>query len=315
MDNFNIFLFFPFENIESVVNTEFDLQNYLEEIKILIYRTQCENNTKLFYDSSNISQFIENIETLIELGNFEKQYINILLYEKLLKNADNWQEKPFFDNSTQTKYCLWNFHTKNKQTNEIAENFPNVLKEITERNLQNKEEKFLFLNINKDFDYKRKFIPILKDNLKNTSQNLPQFIHIQYVSNFQELEKWFKANRKTKNYNFNDNRHLQKESAKNTKAKKANKSPIIDNGKQHLATFLEDAIGYPLKVNYLINFDDKNSQYIRFEYENDNPQNQYHGYHLVLQETNERDEAQIKKIPQEIKDILDYREKIIKLKK
>jgi len=76
----------------------------------------------------------------------------------LLKNADNWQEKPFFDNSTQTKYCLWNFHTKNKQTNEIAENFPNVLKEITERNLQNKEEKFLFLVL-----YKREWVKRKKD--------------------------------------------------------------------------------------------------------------------------------------------------------
>jgi hypothetical protein len=57
----------------------------------------------------------------------------------------------------------------------------------------------------------------------------------------------------------------------------------------------------------LVNFDSVKKCYIRFEFENDNPQNQYHGYHLVTPKTHEMDTKAVKDIPQRMKDLIEYR--------
>lgn len=53
--------------------------------------------------------------------------------------------------------------------------------------------------------------------------------------------------------------------------------------------------------------------YIWFEYENDNPQNQYHGYHLAHHDTEERDLRVIEgegRIPERVKRLLEVRRKL-----
>jgi len=302
MDIFNIFIHFPTKDIENEINTRENLEFYFDKIQISIDRADCEKGTRLFYSESNIIDFFKEIKLISEIENYDFLSFETYLYSNCLTNADNWEDKQHFDNSHDTKYCLWNFYE-----NEICSDFPIVLKEITEQKLLNKEEKYLLLNFNRAFDYNRKFIPIFKDNLKNTTQHLPQFIHIYFVTDFFELEKWFKENRIRRNYNFEDNRHIKSSNAENSTTKKGNKSPILGNDKHHIANLLDDAIGDTNHKNYLINFDETHNQYVRYEYENKNPQNQYHGYHLVLQETYERDEKEVNKIPEKIKQILNYR--------
>ena len=304
MDKFNIFIHFPTKNIENEIKSRNDLENYLSEVEIQLYRADCEKGSNLFYDSTNTEKFIDQINLIDELGNFEYQNVESLLYSDYLTNADNIQDNQKYENSDNTKYCLWNFYS------EISDDFPPILKEIAERKLQNEHEKYLLLNINNAFVYNRNFIPVLKDSLKNSTQQLPQFSHIYFVTNFFELEKWFKENRTPRNYNFDDNRHIENHPKSLVNSK--DKSPIIggEKGKQHIASLLEDAIGDTNDKDYLINFDEKNGQYVRFEYENENPQNQYHGYHLVLQGTYDRDEKEVCKISEKILQIIDYRKKM-----
>ncbi len=259
MDKFNIFIHFPTKDIENEINTRENLEFYFNSISFCIYRTNCEKGSKLYYSEKNISEFLENIKIISDIGNYEFSSFETLLFSDYLSYADNWEDNSKFDNSYNSKYYFWNFYSKNK---EIQKKIPEVLKEIAERKLQNPQEKYLLLNIYQAFNTKREFIPIIKDELKNYNQNLPQFIHIQYVNNFIDLEKWFRENRRKRKYNFEDNRHLRSSNTENSKTKKDNKSPILNNDKQHIAKFLDDAIGYANYKNYLINFDEKNKQYI-----------------------------------------------------
>jgi len=316
MDTFNVFIHFPTENLEKEFLTKENLKSHIDDIIMICIRVVCENGATLFYLRPNLDKYIEEFTILNQL--FEEDYNrkeNEYDYEKqkfalnidsnlrgLIEDAQDETSQKVEDNCI---FRLWIY-----KEDRIENDFPDILKHITERQLKSKVVKHILINTDYSFHFPLNYIPVFKDCKNNNTTDLPQFVNIPHLKNFENLEQWFKKNRTPRKFNFEDERHKQRKNTKNNQTKKGNKSPILNNDKQHIASLLEDAIGNSNDKDYLINFDEKNGQYVRFEYENENPQNQYHGYHLVLQGTYDRDEKEVSKISEKILQIIDYRKKM-----
>ncbi len=306
MDKFHIYLHFP-KNIDEYVHTVKDVDNFLEELAILIMRADCEKGTELYYDGANLDVFAENIKVVADCDEaYDFQSPDLRVYQ-LLEKAKDTTLKPSFSINEHTYYGLWNFDNR-----ELSNNFSDIFKEITERKLVSADktnEKYLLINILTHPQFNRNFISTFKDSSLESKLSLPQFVVIDYATDFQSLEEWFEKNRLTRNYTFDDNRHIEEH-----KDYRPDKSPLLNGDKKHAASLLLKAIGDKRAKAYLINFDEKNECYIRFEYENDTPQNQYHAYHLVHSKRSEkpyqRDEKSEKEIPERVLILLEHRNKI-----
>lgn len=302
MSDFSIYFHFPAEDIFDSVDTEDKFRKFIEELTFLIDRADCEKSSNLFFSESNKDKFIEALRLSEEeygIGNFSVD----LIINELLFNANNWEQKPKFEsNENICLYRVWDLDGK-----QTIEEFPDVLKEITEC-IEHSTNKCLLINVANTYFFNRDYIPVLKDCRDSKTDNFPKLFHIKLVYQFSDLEKWFEENRTARNYNFRDNRHV-----KSHRDYRNGKSPIIDGeaGKERLSELLKTAITDQRskeKISKdLINFDIKNNCYVWFEFENENPQNQYHGYHLVYADTEERNTQAENIIPERIKRILEYR--------
>lgn len=302
MNIFHLYILFP-QGLDRHINNVDDASTFIKNFQITLIRADCEQGAILYYSSSNKEAFVEEAQVLEELLgffgilNFEEA-INYLL---LTANANNWEQNTIHDIEEQYSfYKQWISENRS-----LGEDVPPTIKEITEkafriRNRQN--EKSLLLNTLHFFPAKN---PI--SMIKGSNEGDPLIIPIVFVTNFQELDKWFLDNRQQRNYNMEDNRHIE-----NHPSHKMGKSPLLNglNGKNHAASLLINAVSDQRDRAYLINFDEGNGCYIRFEYENDNPQNLYHGYHLVKPITHERDLVEENKISNRIMSILEHRKEI-----
>lgn len=168
-----------------------------------------------------------------------------------------------------------------------------LLKEMTEHALRTNNEwnKHLLINIKDAFEFYQKVIPVFKDC--GNADDLPVFIHIAYVSSFEALETWFGQNRTPRKYNIGDNRHIEGHGKYIPP-----KSPVLGGfgGKQNLADLLKTAVGdqhAQRDHEDFMNYDPIYNCYVWFEYEEDNPQNQYHGYHLAIPKVRAKSEKEI----------------------
>ncbi|MGB1242074.1 MAG: hypothetical protein ACPG49_06115 [Chitinophagales bacterium] len=336
MAKLNVYLLFPTSNMESTITSITDGEKFIEDIRMLIDRADCEKNSTLYYEDTNIEGFLDELKLIEDfdgMGNFGvvdfETGLYFLLREASAKNVD---DKPHYNDSC--VYMLWDFDSKT-----ITENFSPILKEMTEKiltavirgeeeiteklldlvsienpsiaekikkNLPTKEKSIL-LNIHNAFSTSPNFIAIFKDCRTNPNNEFPVFAHLYFASNFKELNQWFEENRLQRNYNMIDNRHIEAHPDY-----RKGKSPILGGlgGKEHIASLLENAIGDQRETDRLFNFDAENNCYIRFEFENDNPQNLYHGYHLVKPQTHEIDEKAVKEIPYRVIQVLEYRKNL-----
>jgi hypothetical protein len=297
MDNFRIYLYFPTHRIEQLITPEISAENLIEEIKALITLADCEKGADLLFEGSNKDEFIELIN-LLEIENYGsynfEDSINILL-----ENAENWENSPISAiNEDNCIYRLWNFANKS-----VESPLP-TLKEITESKLQYSHSKTILLNFFNAIFIDKKYFSLFKDCRNDPSEKFPKFVKIEALSDFLTFDKWLQKNRIKRNYNLEDSRHIE-----NHPRYDKTKSPLLGGigGKQNAANLLITAVGDPKKSKDLINFDEGNDSFIWFEYENDNPQNQYHGYHLVKPKTHEKDKVAEAKIPDRIQDLLNYR--------
>ncbi len=306
-DLFSIYLLFSEDNFDNLFSEH---DHFLESIKIMIQRADCEKQANLYYSKTNLENFIANIITLHqefpnELANRGTLKIGTVI-KRLLAKAENWEEKPHF--SAQNFYGQWDSDSPNNVNDEISD----VLKEMTEKIIIEKDTKFLLLNMYRAFPYYKDYLTIFVD--KKESKIAPIFVWIEKANNLEGLEKWFEENRTSKILNIEDERHqewsgkFKKESPLLYDLRNTENQKIVQN---LLNTSLTDQ-REPERANKdLINFDKIKGCYIWFEYENS--QNGYHAYHLVFnkyaQKSHERDEKAESKIPQRVKDILEYRKK------
>lgn len=301
----NVYLLFRKDN-EKVIDNELEGEKIIQNIKIILNRISCEKDTSVYYDSKNKDNFVDNLKLLQDMvGNFGtldfEGTLNTLLRELEADNIDN-------NSNNNDIFKIWNIDNQS-----IENDFPDILKIMANKIISN-QQKAVLINIDNSFSFNRNFIPILKDNRNDDSiPKLPQLVHLFFVNDFENLEKWFEENRQKRNYNFTDNRHVV-----GINGYIQGKAPIIggQEGKKNLAILLETALG-DIKGNFkdLINWDEENKCYVWFEFENENPQNQYHGYHLVYppnhQNYPQRNTSNTgeQKIPEKIKDVLRYKQK------
>lgn len=299
----NIYLLFR-EDIENITNNELEGKKIIQNLKIILNRISCEKDTSVYYDSENKNHFIDNLKLLQDIiGNFGtldfETSLHILLRELEAECID--------DNSNNNDiFKVWNIDNQS-----IENDFPVILKVMADKIILN-QQKAVLMDIDNTFSFNRAFIPILKDSRNdNLIAKLPQIAHLFFVNDFENLEKWLEENRQKRNYNFTDNRHTI-----GSNDYRQGKAPIIggQEGKRKLAILLETALG-DITDNFkdLINWDNENECYVWFEFENENPQNQYHGYHLVYPSNHQNylqrntSSTGEDKIPQKIKDVLEYK--------
>lgn len=321
---FNTFLHFPSDSFVDKISSKEDLESFISSITLLIDRVDCEKGVKLYYEGTNLDAFVEHLDLIKEIGEIEKvsnfgtlsprAALNRLLRKT---KAKNWEEKPKHDISQSCLYRLWYFDGRR-----LYDEFPEVLKEIAEHSLRiGDEEICLWLNMEQKFDIKQapelaqEILPVFKDCREN--KDLPVFLYITQISTFEELDIWFEKHRKPRAYNMEDNRHVETHP---DYRKKHQKSPLLGGlgGKQNLADLLQTAVGDQRENKDLMNYDPIHKRYVWFEYEEDNPQNQYHGYHLAIPtikakhsgdrlNAHDRDTEAEARIPTRVKDILRHR--------
>ncbi len=298
MDRFYIYLHFPTQNLESRIKSSSEGEVFLEEIQMMIDRADCQKGINLFYENDNKNRFTEIVNTMEkfdEIGNFGVANFETAINKFLYDTSEALENEHIFDETC--LYRLWditdNYHVKDA--------LPVVLKDITERKLRDNDAKCLFLNVFDAFTWHRNIIPIFKDCFTEPT-DLPKFVHINFEKDFLGLDNWLNKQQMERTYNFNDFRHIE-----NHQNYINGKSPILGGigGQANLAELLKNAIGDWRANKDLINFDEQNDRYAWFEDENVN--NQYHGYHLAIPSSHEKDTKAENKIPNRVKSLLNYR--------
>lgn len=305
-NQFHIYFYFPNENVG--IDFLEEGEKNLEEVRFLIDLADCEKDTQLYYDCTNFNSFIESLKTaesFDEIGQFgvadAETAIFQLFYTSNVIAIDN-------ENINKELFVLWDGHQRS-----IELDIPLVLKVIAkksesiQKSIQYPRAKHLFLNIKDAFPFKRKLIPVIKDNMTDADSSFPLFVKIEKVKDFCGLDLWLQKNRTARKYNYGDNRHVEGHPNYDSGRKK---SPIIggEGGKKHLEALLKSAIGDSKQAKKnLINYDETNNCYVR--YEDENALNQYHGYHLVKPNIHERDKDAEQSILPRIKYLLEYRSK------
>ena len=299
MNTFYLYIKFP-DNIEELINSADKKDNFIKDVKMLINRADCERGAIVYYDNLSLEVFLDELEAYEEFYDTLslKDIIRLLLFNNDVRNWKDYQRHEL--NEDIFYYREW--VPENRCSND---DFPAIFKEVAECTFQivNKDLEFCLL-ISVGHKHTNKYIYIIKDNRFGA----PMLTAFEVVKNFSDLEEWFKTKRLKRNYNFDDNRHVE------THPEYRNgKSPLINGlaGKKNAEELLVDAVGDQKESKDLVNFDGLHSCYIWYEYEN--ASNQYHGYHLVINNGTRyiRDvKEEEKMIPDRAKEIIEYRKSL-----
>lgn len=299
---YNIYFYIHFtEKPETLVHSPVQFEELINHIIHMVDRADCERGAVLCFEETNATQFITNLDALKDFEEFVGTLSTAEAISLILNglSAENWQEKQLHE-TDEWKAFYRHFPANTRMTNEIC---PDVLKETAERmamNLHHAGNKVLIIDIGNSFP-DINYLSVIRGG----GQSEPEMFNISKVSDFKSLEVWIYANTPDRQYNYNDNRHIE-----NHPNYIAGKSPVLGGmgGKAHLAELLKSAIGDPKERQILANYDEANNGvYARYEYENVEHQNQYHGYHLVIPFTHEPDPIEIHKLPPRVVRLLEYR--------
>jgi hypothetical protein len=303
MDVFNFFIIFPKEtantSVADIVTDEVDYEAYLNELKDFLNRADCEKGVTLFYDNLERSAFIHALDMVKDLGDY---YLldPFIIVEDLLRNAVGFTKKERKQRENYF-YALWDFESRS-----LVPNIPSSAKEAFEYEISSANSKQLLLNLGAEFYPPKKDVFIFRDVSSYDNQEMPKFVKLEQVCSFKDLEEWLLLNRTPRQLNATEPRHNE-HSPHYIKGK----SPILydlsrdDRAKANVEELLNKAVTDQHESKDLINYDVIKERYIWFEYENDNPQNQYHAYHLAKPLTHEADLIAVSKIPKRAKRFID----------
>jgi len=221
-----------------------------------------ERDSKIFYDELNVDAFFEQVDILFD----EQEYFSTprMMFREIFRTAQNWGDEMTVNNSC--CYFLWDLECAEAK---ILSN--NILREIAER-LISVSGKCLLLPFSNP-NNTRNFFPVFKD--ANHIPGLPVFAHIYYAFDKESLEKWLAENRQPRLFN------LSPKHGENGQGHWPTASRLLCS-RDRAKELLETAIGDKRITDELYNFDEEQNCYIVFKYEGENPQNQYHAYHLPI---------------------------------
>jgi hypothetical protein len=303
MDTFNVFIIFPNEtSVADAVKDEVTYRAYLNTTKDLIDRADCEKGVHLYYNDSEKKVFINALTLLAESGEFYLLDPNVVINE-LLRNAIDCTTSEQKQQET-AFYALWDFDSR-----QIVPTIPPSVKEAYKyQNEAGMGGKSLLLNIGNEFYPQKKALFVFRDSSTYADAQMPVFVKIDNVNHFEDLNDWFKQNRTLRQLNTIDQRH--NEQSPNYDSVRG-KSPLLYDLSRnaeavlHVQSLLNEAISDQYANKDLMNYDLEKERYIWFEYENDNPQNQYHAYHLAKPMSHEEDTNAVSRIPERAKRFID----------
>lgn len=299
MNKIHAYLHFP-TGLDNLLSNVQEGADFIEQFQMTLDRADCEKDVQLYYSKTNKDSFFSELNLFQDetfLGNFGgyrfEEVVNILLNETDVKN---WETEQLAEQNCNYKHWI-------SENLEPTDTFPSVLPEMCERELRNRQNgsgKLILIN------FANAYFTTDPISMIKTCRNVqPLFIHLNFVSNFTQMDQWLSENIQVRNYNHNDFRHIE------THPNYINgKSPLLDGlgGLQNMANLLGSALGDRRKMKYLVNFDYNKNQYVRYEDENTN--STYHGYHLVTPGNHDTDEDAVKEISERVKLLIKYRKSL-----
>ena len=246
---------------------EESLRDFLIELKESMEWVYREKNATSFYSLENVQRFLDNLE------GFKDDYLfdPASKMGDILAEAYNWQDEQ--QQERQCNYFIWH-----EQNTHIVAN--HALSELAERLKSNPEQSFLLFNF-RAASFQSKTITILKEiRPDNQLSLLPTF---NQVNTEQEIYVWIVENRQKRNFNLNP-KHGENAVGAHSRSRDNTVSLLLCNRSQ-AQELLDTAIGDIRQTmpTQLYNFDTQHQKYIVFKFENETPQNQYHGYHPINQ--------------------------------
>lgn len=297
------YIYFP-ENLDEHIDTTENGQKIIENFQMAIDLADCEIGSILHYSKSNKDLFFENISAYEELSK-----LNIGAYDlETYTNSLFVENNIFAVNEETNPNCK--AISYNAKTDNLDRDIPKLFYDAVTKHINPAEsDRQIILNLFNWYFSQNPIMIIV--NCNGDAQNYS----IPFVTNFKEFDEWLQENRLTRNFNNTDTRHIEN-SGNHRRDRNTGeyKSPLLGGigGRENAQTFLKAAVGDKRSDSNkedIINYDTVNQQYIWYEFENTNPQNQYHGYHLVKAFTYEEDTIAIGRIPNRVQKILDYRKK------
>lgn len=292
-----IYIHLP-DNPEDFIDTREGADKFVREFLTTIDLADCEKGSKVYYCQTEKKSFITNLSVLGELISWRKgnyglgETLNILINNSEIRPIEESRDANYI-------YSIYNCPPYDS-CDKLLQNFSVLFEQAAKHSLEgtNPDNKVILLNPSRMYRVPNP-VPIIR---RRYNEEKPQMTSIPLVTNFIELDDWLQKNREERKFNSEDERHIEA-SPRYIKGK----SPLLDGkaGQQHASELLKSAIGDKRKCKYLINFDHRKNEYIRYEDENSN--NQYHAYHLVLPDTHRRDQDAVNQVSDRIKDILNYR--------
>ncbi|WP_437921493.1 hypothetical protein [Sphingobacterium sp. LRF_L2] len=297
MQTIHAYIHFP-ENLDDDIQSRERGLELLKDFQMAIDLADCEKGSKLYYSKTNKDNFFGNIQVLEEfmtIGSYDFETVVNTLFNEGEVNAVN-------------ESIIEGCEVRSYQANGgyFVDNLPLIFYDIVRKHAYTVEpDRQIILNLFSAFFSQN---PILL--LKHCGASVTP-IQIEHFTSFTELDTWLENNRVQRNFNNTDARHIQ-----GSPDYIHGKSPLLGGiaARPKASELLKNALGDKRRndnVNDLVNFDDEKDEYIWYEYEGDNPQNQYHAYHLVLHNNNQnRDILAVGRITSRVIAIIEYRKRL-----
>lgn len=298
MQTIHAYIHFP-ENLDDDIQSRERGLELLKDFQMAIDLADCEKGSKLYYSKTNKDNFFGNIQVLEEfmtIGSYDFETVVNTLFNEGEVNAVN-------------ESIIEGCEVRSYQANGgyFVDNLPLIFYDIVRKHAYTVEpDRQIILNLFSAFFSQN---PILL--LKHCGASVTP-IQIEHFTSFTELDTWLENNRVQRNFNNTDARHIQ-----GSPDYIHGKSPLLGGiaARPKASELLKNALGDKRRndnVNDLVNFDDEKDEYIWYEYEGDNPQNQYHAYHLVLHNNNQnRDILAVGRITSRVIAIIEYRKSLL----
>jgi hypothetical protein len=253
--------------IQEIINNDSntDFLKKIKELVELFYRQK----EVVFYDAESLNEFCDFYQ-----GTLNNEYLTSLRdkLDDILQDALDWRANTQIEKDD--NYFIWN--------NQKIQNINNSsLAELTERLSQDNRDKAFALIIPPHSNhpyFSKNFILTFKDKI-HEADFIPKFVKIDFAKDKPALEKWIKEYRQPLKMNKN-NKHGENGKGAH-KSNKGEPVAVLYCSIEKAQELLDSAIGDKREdVKRLFNYDDSQEKFIVFYYEGENPQNQYHGFHL-----------------------------------